>query len=176
MDGDFSCQKSEIPGKSISRDHAGEQVNRIIKNRVGITGITKNENARTRYFLIAPILCSISEQMLKLGGVLSPSSRSHHQLTQSYTRQQNQRITSLLNVFEIHLNLSDKELPFFNMITGQIFPDDVFNSIVSFEDIGEDLYRQFVNERLKPESAISILSPLQKANLKTCKSANKKRL
>ena len=121
--------------------------------------------------MIAPILCSISEQMLKLGGVSLPSSRSHHQLTESYTRQQNQRITSLLNVFEIHLNLSDEEVPFFNMITGQIFPDDVFNSIVSFEDIGEDLYRQFVNERLKPESE----SPLQKANLKTCKSTNKKK-
>ena len=78
MDGDFSCQKSEIPGTSIGRDHAGEQVNRTIKNRGGITGITKNENARTRHFLIAPILCSISEQMLKLGGVSSPSSRSHH--------------------------------------------------------------------------------------------------
>ena len=96
MDSDFSSQKSEIPGTSIGRDHAGEQVNRTIKNRGGITGITKNENARTRHFLIAPILCSISEQMLKLGGVSSPSSRSHHQLTQSYTRQQNQRITSLL--------------------------------------------------------------------------------
>ena len=79
-------------------------------------------------------------------------------------------------MFEIHLNLSDKEVLFFNMITGQIFPDDVFKSIVSFEDIGEDLYRQFVNERLKPESAISIVSPLQKANLKTCESANKKLL
>ena len=69
MAGDFSCQKSEVPVTSIGRDHAGEQENCKIKNRGGIKGITMNENSRTRHFLVEPILQSISEQMLKLGGV-----------------------------------------------------------------------------------------------------------
>ena len=58
--GDFSCQKSSIPGTAIGRDHADEQENKIIKNCGGITGITRNENSRTRHFLAATILPSIS--------------------------------------------------------------------------------------------------------------------
>ena len=48
MDGDFSVQMSEIP--AIGRDNTGEQQNKVIKNRGGITGITCNENSRTRHF------------------------------------------------------------------------------------------------------------------------------
>ena len=66
--GDFSCQKSNIPGTAIGRDHCGEQENKKIKNRGGITGITMNENSRTRYFLAAPVLASLTDQMLNLGG------------------------------------------------------------------------------------------------------------
>ena len=51
MDGDFSIQKSDIPATAIGRDHAGEQQNKVIKNRGGVTGITCNENSRTRHFL-----------------------------------------------------------------------------------------------------------------------------
>ena len=65
-DGDFSCQKSEIPGTAIGRDHCGEQENKKIKNRVGIKGITMNENSRTRHFLAAPVLESITNQMFDL--------------------------------------------------------------------------------------------------------------
>ena len=44
--GDFSCQKSTIPGTAIGRDHCGEQENKKIKNRGGIKGIIMNENSR----------------------------------------------------------------------------------------------------------------------------------
>ena len=60
MRGDFSCQKSNIPGTAIGRDYAGEQENKKIKNRGGIAGITRNKNSRTRHFLAALILSSIS--------------------------------------------------------------------------------------------------------------------
>ena len=55
MKGDFSCQKSKIGGTAIGRDHAGEQVNKILKTRGVITGITRNENSYKRYFLIGPV-------------------------------------------------------------------------------------------------------------------------
>ena len=70
MAGDFSCQKTDIPGTAIGRDHAGEQENCQIMNRGGIKGITTNENSRTRNLLVAPILCPISEAMLKIGGAI----------------------------------------------------------------------------------------------------------
>ena len=46
MRGDFRCQKSNIPGIAVGRDHAQEQENKKIKKGGGITGITQNENSR----------------------------------------------------------------------------------------------------------------------------------
>ena len=82
MRGNFSCQKSNIPGTTIGRDHAGEQGNKIIKNRGDITGITQNENSITRHFLAAPILSSVSKEMMEIGGAnISKASSKHHQLS-----------------------------------------------------------------------------------------------
>lgn len=77
MEGNFSCQKSDIQGTAIGRDHAGEQVNKVLKTRGGITGITRNENSRTRHFLLAPVLQSISDEMLKLGGGIHQGSQTN---------------------------------------------------------------------------------------------------
>ena len=66
--GNFSYQKTNTSGTAIGRDHCGEQENKKIKNRGGITGITKNEISRTRYFLAAAVLGSLTDQMFNLGG------------------------------------------------------------------------------------------------------------
>ena len=78
--GDFSCQKFDIPGTAIGRYHCGEQENRKIKNRGGILGIIMNPNSRTRHFLAAPVLASITDQMFDLGGHITRRSTKHHQL------------------------------------------------------------------------------------------------
>ena len=71
MKGDFSFQKSKIGGAAIGRDHAGEQVNKILKTRGVITGITRNENSCNRHFLIGPALEAIAEKMMEIDGISS---------------------------------------------------------------------------------------------------------
>jgi len=134
-----------------------------------------NENSRTRHFLIEPILQSISEQMLKLGGVGDTSTNKHHQFNKPYLRRQNQRITSLLNVFDKHALFSADYIPLQNIITGQIFPRNVFESYRSFEETGSNLYKEFVEERLGPNRKISILDPIKKVKLETCKASTMKK-
>ena len=58
--GEFSVQKTPIPYTALGMDHAGEQVNEVIKIEGGLTGVSRNENARTRYFLTAPIISKIA--------------------------------------------------------------------------------------------------------------------
>lgn len=65
MKGDFSCQKSKIGGTAIGRDHAGEQLNKILKTR-GV--ITRNKNSGNRHFLIGSVLEAIAEKMMEIGG------------------------------------------------------------------------------------------------------------
>ena len=64
LEGDFCCQKTEIPGTAIGRDHTGEQGNKKIKNRGGISGLTQQEDSRTDHFLLSPVICAISDTSL----------------------------------------------------------------------------------------------------------------
>ena len=46
---EFSYQDYDIPGTATGGSHVGEQENKKIKSHGGITGITRNENNRTRH-------------------------------------------------------------------------------------------------------------------------------
>ena len=104
MKGDFSCQKFDIPGMTIGRDHAGEQENKMIKNRGGNTTITRNKNNRTRHFLAAPILPSISKEVIEIGREnISKVSLKCHKLSPSYSKRQNENISVLVNVLDAYV-------------------------------------------------------------------------
>ena len=75
---DFNCQKSDIPGIVIGRNYAGDQENKIIKNRGGITGITRDENSRTRHFLAALLLFSTSKEGMEIVGTNFSKASSRH--------------------------------------------------------------------------------------------------
>ena len=108
-----------------------------------------NENSRTRYFLAAPVLASLTDQMFNLGGHIGKRlSGKHHQLSNAYI----------------------------NIITGQIYSEKITNDLLSFEETGNRVYKEFVDERLKPESTKSINEPIKKIMLQTCKSAIKAKI
>ena len=80
---------------------------------------------------------------------------------------------SLLSVLQEHLSFSEVSSPFTNIITGQIYSEKITEDLLSFEETGNKVYKQFVDERLKPESTKSIHEPIKKIMLQTCKSAIK---
>ena len=61
--GNFSVQKNPIPFTPIGRNHADKQENKKLKISGGLKGISRNLNARTRFFLNSPILKQIIEEM-----------------------------------------------------------------------------------------------------------------
>lgn len=61
------------------------------------------ENSRTRYFLAAPILASLTDQMLNLGGQIGKSGK-HHRLNNAYIRRESKNVKSLLPVLQEHLS------------------------------------------------------------------------
>ena len=96
LSGEFTIQKSRIPFTAIGSDQAGEQVNRELKTSGGITGITRNENSRTRQILIAPILADISHRMINQVSASSSTYLRHHQFTKVYTERQNKKVITFL--------------------------------------------------------------------------------
>ena len=178
-EGEFSVQKSMIPGTAIGRDHAEEQEVGKLKSRGGIKGITRNENSRIRHFLVAPILSVITEEMESMGNgqQLEKNRKLHHQLNLTYTAFQNKRVTSLLEFLENHnFELFPEENVLKNVMTGQVYPDMICKDILSVEKIGDELYNEFVKDRLQADSIVDVLAPLKKASLKTFKSCNKEKV
>ena len=124
-----------------------------------------NQNSRSRHFLAAPVLESITNQMFDLGGHTTKSSNMHHQLNYAYISRQNEAVNSLLQVLEEHLSCSAISSPFMNIITGQIYSDKITEDMLSFEKTGNLVYKQFIDERLKPDSTKSIHGPIKKVML-----------
>lgn len=175
MEGNFCCQKNEIPFTAIGRDHCGEQQNKVLKGRGGIAGLSSNLNSTNQYFMTAPILAQIYSDMQRKGGESEHSRRLHHQLCKSYTFRQNKWITSLLKSFERHkVSFSrTNSKGFYNVVTGQVFSDAIYQDLIAAYNTGQQLYKEFVEERLKPESKVGLFARLKKSKLKTCKEGNK---
>ena len=128
---DFSYQKFNIPGTAIGRDHAGEQENKIIKNRGDITGILRNKNSRTRHSLAAPTLSSILKEMMEIGRTnISKAFSRHHQLSPSYNKRQNEKIYALLNMIDGYLSFNSETVQLQTIITGQLYSKEIFESLV----------------------------------------------
>ena len=121
-----------------------------------------NPNNRTRHCLAAPMLASITDQMFDLGGLFTSGSTKHHQLNNAYIRRQKEAVNSLLQFLEEHLSFFEISSPFINIITGQIYSDQITEDMPYFEKTGKMVYKQFIDEPLKPNSTKSIHEPLKK--------------
>jgi len=75
--GHFCVKKSQVPFCSIGVDHALEHVNRSMKVKGGLSGITQKPAALLRFFLIAPELARLSEEVMQMAG-MSSSQRNCH--------------------------------------------------------------------------------------------------
>ena len=84
-------------------------------------------------FLAAPILASLTDQMLHFGGHIGKSAGKHHQLNNAYIRRQSGNVKSLLPVLQGHLSFSAVSSPFTNIITGQIYSEKITEDLLSFE-------------------------------------------
>lgn len=175
-EGNFCCLKNKIPYTAIGRDHCGEQENKVLKGRGGVSGQSSNSNSTNRYFLTAPVLSQIFAEMMNNGGHKRNETKYHHQFNKAYTSKQNKWVISLLRVFEkqkVSLSSNEKDGEFYNLVTGQVFSNKIYTDLIGAYGTGLSMVESFANERLKPESKVSIFAPLSKAKLKNCKTANK---
>ena len=97
----FSCKKSDIPATAIGRDLSDEQEHKIMKKCGGITDIPRNENSRTRHFMVAAILPSISKEMIESGETnISKAYSRDYQLSPSYSKRQNENKSASVNLLD----------------------------------------------------------------------------
>ena len=81
MQGNFCVNKNEIPFCAIGPDHAIEHVNKLMKIRGGLKGLTQQPAAMARWFLVAPELSRLATQAEHMVGEQRASSSHHHDLS-----------------------------------------------------------------------------------------------
>ena len=152
--GGFAIKKNPVSFTAVGVDQAQEHINKIHKGDGGISGITNNTEALLRYCLSTPHLIRLAEQTEKMLGMESKSNIHHHLLTNSTIARQEKYVYQLKmvlknsNPFSLHKSNDGSESKLYNLMTKEIMPDDVQDSILRTEERGEAAYREFVKERV----------------------------
>ena len=68
-DGNFAITKHSVPFTSIDPDHGIEQEHKKMKIKGGFIGITGNEHALEKYFIIAPTLSRVVAEFKDYAGI-----------------------------------------------------------------------------------------------------------
>ena len=100
----------------------------------------------------------------------------HHQFTKVYTERQNKKVITFLEVMDAHnINFDSDQCLIRNLVTDQVFPENVCNDVVNCELTGTKLYEEFIKERLKPDSTVNLFAPVKKVKIKPLSSCNAKK-
>lgn len=86
--GNFCVNKNMIPFCSTGVDHAIEHVNRMMKVKGTLSGITLKPGARARFFLVAPVMSKLSEQVHGIAWSSGNRRQKHHELSPSVLNRQ----------------------------------------------------------------------------------------
>ena len=167
LNSNYCVTKSSIPFTSIAPDHALEQENRRVKVDGGITGITQNENALKRFFLIAPEIKRMSINFERNIGIYStPTRTQHHEIHgNKFERLQNNKL-KLQNVFCLHGDPFSASSDMSSILTKAVLPDTVSNDMLNRDQIGQELFEQFVMDRLLSGN-FSVWDQMKMKKLKT---------
>ena len=167
MQGNFCVNKNEIPFCAIGPDHAIEHVNKLMKIRGGLKGLTQQPAAMARWFLVAPELSRLATQAEHMVGEQRASSH-HHDLSGVITNCY-ENVQKLKDVLKVSDPFASEERHLVNIVTKAVMPDDIKEGVLTRDKIGQALFETFAQERIV-EAKLSVWSPMKKANLKSWKS------
>ena len=148
-------KNAQVPFCAVGADNALEHKNRSMKVSGGLVGITLNEAARTKFFLIAPELASLAEQAKNMAGVSSKLQGRHHNLATAVLAREEKGVAQLTATIERFTNpFADAHTDLFNLVTKVVMPETVKKDLCEQSEIGRRLFDCFV----KNESSLAKLT------------------
>jgi hypothetical protein len=167
-------KNSSVPFCALGADHGLEHMNRSMKVNGGLVGITLNQTARTKFFLIAPEMARLAEQARNMAGVKSKTLTRHHNQTLAVLSRENKIVQALIETIETFTNpFTEESSDLFNVVTKVVMPDNIKKDLCNQSAIGQTLFNAFVKERIQSEK-VNIWSTMKKRKLLTWKSNAKK--
>ena len=171
----FCVSKSLTDFTSIAPDHGIEQENRTLKVIGVIIGITQNEKALDKFFLIATGLSKTMHEFENEYGLDSKTNKiQHHEITGGKLARMMTNASSLTGVFVEHGDpflREDEEDTVYNLFTKEVMNENVAQDIIDRDKIGQQMFDQFSNERLT-SGELSVWDKMKKRKIGAFKSSN----
>ncbi len=173
-EGNMSVFKSNIPFCGLGVDHALKQEIKSLKVMGGITGITQNDNALTRYLLTTPEITRLVKDFWN-GSVEKEARKEHYQLTKPH-KNVLKNVALVKDGITNHARnpFSSDQTELINLFSNAVVSETSRVHITERDGIGQTAYRKFVEDRLLPTSEQSLWDPMKKINLKMFKDNGKK--
>ena len=167
-------KNSTVPFCALGADHGLEHINLSMKVSGGLVGITLNQAARTKFFLIAPEMANFAGQAKDMAGVASKIQTRHHNQTTAVVSREDKNIKTLMETIEIFTNpFADESSDLFNLVTKVVMPDNIKEDMCNQSIIGQTLFDTFVKDRIQSEK-VNIWSTMKKRKLCTWKTNARK--
>ena len=77
-----------------------------------------------------------------------------------------------MNVFDAYVSFNSETGQLQNILTGQLYSKDIFESLITVEQLGNNLFDEFGKERMTPESEKGFFHPIKESFVKTFASSN----
>lgn len=156
MNGNWVVNKNEeVPFCAIGADTALEHLNRSMKVSGGLVGITLNESARAKFFLIAPELAILAAEVKFIAGLSQKTPQQHHNLSAAILARKEKGGHQLITTVEFHkcfFSASDNsasKAELYNLVPEVVMSQQITNDLCQQSEIGRKLLHTFVHERIK---------------------------
>ena len=117
---------------ALVADHALEHINRTMKVAGGVTGITLNAYARSKFFLISPELARLDGEAREIAGISSSDQMHHHALSPAQQARQVKNIKALTVTLQRFTHQFEEDgCELFNLVTKAIMSDKVKSDLSS---------------------------------------------
>ena len=115
---------------AIGPDHALEQINRLVNATGGLFGITLNENARKRFFLISDDIVRLTEEANEMTRDSEAARKRHHELSQATLKRQTKNAQELVSTTDGFINpFSYQENDIVNLVTKAVILEKTFEHL-----------------------------------------------
>ena len=144
----FAISKHSIPFSAIDPDHGIEQEHKKMKVKRGFIGITGDEHALEKYFIIAPTLARFAQEFKDYAGIEArqPSSL-HHEVVGEKGSRMIVNAAKMTNIIKRQGNPFLKD-DMYNLVTFAVVPSNVTSNIENRDWLGRQALEKFVSARM----------------------------
>ena len=153
--GNISVTKNKIPFVSIGADHACKHLNKLMKSRAGLIGISNNANARQRFFMATPELTCLSKEFKTQFDLEAGKAMEHHDVGTTAIKREHDTISKIKGAILSHGNpFATEGHQLYNLITNAYILDEYVPQILNIDVTGQNLYEEYVSERINGDTSV----------------------